>query len=40
MNSTIIAIASILATFNISSALDEDGREIPVEDKTTSGLIM
>ena len=34
-----ITIASVLATFNILPALDENGEEIPVSDEMTSGTL-
>ena len=38
-NALWIAIASILATFNISKARDEEGNEIEPADEYTSGFI-
>jgi cytochrome P450 len=34
-----IAVVSVLAAFEIRPAVDELGREIPVEEKYTSGLV-
>ena len=39
VNAMVIAIASVLAAFNIELASDEFGNSIPVEDDVTSGLI-
>ena len=39
MDSIFISIASILVSFDISHALDKNGKRIPVEDEVISGLV-
>lgn len=34
-----LAVASILATFNVNKALDENGKQIEVVDDHTSGIV-